>query len=119
MTPRSRRIYMTIRPNVNAIAKVKKTLATPKIAARTRARADTATVVWIALSGVRRLRDTRPSAPGRTPERPIAKRVLVPPLKPPRHTPTAELSSANRRSSQKPPQTFWARVATGHVDAAG
>ena len=56
---------------------------------------------------------------GSTPERPIAYQVLVPPLKHAIDSATAEFSSANSSSTQAPPQTRWAMVATGNAVAVG
>ena len=71
----------------------------------------------IALSGVFRLALTLPTIFGSTPERPIAYQVRVPPLKHAMDSAMAEFSSANSSSTQAPPQTRWAIVATGKAVA--
>src|SRR5215467_10687315 len=113
------RMYISIRQSVMAFAQVKNTSVTPQISTHANATMFTATSRLIALTGVFRFGFTFPSAPGSTPERPIAYQVLVPPLKHAIDTAIAEFSRANSRKTQAPPHTRWASVATGKADAVG
>jgi hypothetical protein len=104
---------MVMRPSVIMLAQLKKVFSAPKISTRMNATTLTPTCRWIALSGVCRLASTLPSAPGRTPERPMPNQVRVPPLKQAIETAMAEFSRANSSSTQAPPQTRCASVVTG------
>ena len=73
----------------------------------------------MALTGVLRAGLTFPTILGSTPDRPIAYQVRVPPLKHAMDSAMAEFSSANSSSTQAPPQTRWASVATGKAVAVG
>src|SRR5580693_5666435 len=108
------RMYISTRPIVIALAQEKNTLAAPKISTKTNARTCTPTSRWMALIGVLRFGLTLPRAAGRTPDRPIAYQVRVPPLKHAIDSAMAEFSSANSSSTQPPPHTRWAIVATGN-----
>src|SRR5580693_7380335 len=113
------RMYMNTRPMVIALAQEKNTLAAPQMSTHTNAMICTPTCRVIALSGVFRLLFTLPTILGSTPERPIAYQVRVPPLKHAMDSAIAEFSSANSSSTQAPPHTRWAIVATGQAVAVG
>src|SRR5437773_8497726 len=100
-------------------AQEKNTFSAPKIRIRTKASTLTAVSRVIALSGVFRDGATLPNAFGRTPDRPIAYHVRVPPLKQAIETAIAEFSRAKRSKTHAPPQTRCASVATGHAVAVG
>src|ERR1700733_545239 len=105
--------YIRTRPMVIAFAQEKNTFVTPQISTHANAMTCTPTCRAIALSGVFRFALTLPTIDGSTPERPIAYQVRVPPLKQAMDRAMAEFSSANSSSTQPPPHTRCANVATG------
>src|SRR5258708_12740596 len=99
------RMYISTRPLVIAFAQEKNTLSTPQISTQIKAIACVPTSRWIALTGVFRFGLTLPSGVGRTPERPMAYQVLVPPLKQAMATATAASSRPHSTQHQPPPPT--------------
>src|SRR5207247_10950752 len=102
-----------------ASAQRKKTSPPPQISTTSNARTCTPTCRLIALTGVFLVGFTFPTTFGSTPDRPTAYQVRVPPLKHAMDRAMAEFSSAKSSSTQAPPQTRWASVATGEADAVG
>src|SRR5690242_5640864 len=111
--------YISTRPMVIALAQEKNTFSAPQISTHANAMTCTPTCSVIALTGVLRVGLTLPTIFGSTPDRPIAYQVRVPPLKQAMDSATAEFSSANSSSTQAPPHTRWAMVATGQAVAVG
>src|SRR6185295_10165835 len=107
--------YMRTRPIVIALAQEKNTSSAPQISTHANARTCTPTCRLIALTGVFLVGFTFPTIFGSTPDRPIAYQVRVPPLKHAMDRAMAEFSSAKSSSTQAPPQTRWASVATGNA----
>src|SRR5438552_6186936 len=111
--------YIPTSASVIMLAHEKNTFSAPKIRIRTKAATLTMVSSVIALSGVFRDGTTFPKAFGRTPDRPIAYQVRVPPLKHAIETAIAEFNRAKRSKTHAPPQTRCASVATGHAVAVG